>query len=185
MGVPQVDRLDYYGKLAKYLKNYPEKTEFDFTTNEIDFYDDFIKELEAHENIDIVGGVEYLHNCKKYREYFIDKKRLFENSQIDKASENNTYKEADLSNINAVQKVIYLNELGIIDLLRKEHCFMASTNHLAKIITAITGEKQTTIQPYLNALLSDTGAENKHPYYTKKTVEKVQTQLINLGFKPK
>lgn len=91
----------------------------------------------------------------------------------------------DLSNSNAVEKIIYLNELGIIDFLRTKQPFNTSVNSLANVLTAITSEKHTTIQPYLNALLSNTGAENKNPYYTKSTVEKVKNQLMNLGVKPK
>ncbi|WP_394776759.1 hypothetical protein [Flavobacterium sp.] len=83
---------------------------------------------------------------------------------------------------NAVQKIIYLNELGIIDLLRKEHCFATSVNNLAKLISTITDEKPTTIQPYLNALLNQTEAHNKNPYGSISTVEKVKMQLANLGF---
>lgn len=93
-----------------------------------------------------------------------------------------TFPQIDLSESNAVQKIIYLNELGIIDLLRKEPCFKLSVNNLANIITAITGENLTTIQPYLNAMINNTGAENTNPYKTKSTIEKVKTQLIRLGF---
>ena len=93
--------------------------------------------------------------------------------------------ETDLSNSNTVQKIIYLKELGVIDYLLKEPCFITSTNNLAKVITAITGEKMATIQPYLNALISKTDAENNNPYKSEKTVEKVKNHLINLGYKPK
>jgi hypothetical protein len=93
-----------------------------------------------------------------------------------------TFPQIDLSESNAVQKIIYLNELGIIGLLRKEPCFKLSVNNLANIITAITGENLTTIQPYLNAMINNTGAENTNPYKTKSTIEKVKTQLIRLGF---
>jgi hypothetical protein len=93
--------------------------------------------------------------------------------------------ETDLSLSNAVQKIIYLNELGIIDLLRKEPCFATSVNNLAKVITAITGEKHNTIQPYLNVLINKTGQENNNPYKTESTVEKVKNHLLYLGVKPK
>lgn len=108
------------------------------------------------------------------------KKILFE-----KKTDNEPLPKIDLSNSNAVQKIIYLNELGIIELLRKEPCFALSVNNLTNVITAITGEKNTTIQPYLNALLNKTGAENNNPYKTVETVKKVKSQLINLGIKPK
>ena len=93
--------------------------------------------------------------------------------------------EIDLSSSNAVQKIIYLNELGIIDLLKKQPCFATSVNNLTNVITAITGEKHTTIQPYLNVLINRSGHENNNPYKTISTVEKVKNQLLHLGVKPK
>lgn len=96
-----------------------------------------------------------------------------------------TNPEIDLSDANAVQKIIFLNELGVIDFLRAKQPFSTSVNSLATVLTAVTGEKLNTIQPYLNALLSKTGAENNNPYKTISTVEKVKNQLINLGFKLK
>ena len=121
--------------------------------------------------------IQYLQNCIKYREYFIDKKRQCKTEvAIDSFDE---------SQISAVQKVIFLNELGLIDMLREEKCFLLSVNNLAFIISIITKEKQTTIQPYLNYLLSNTGAENNNPYKSQKTVEKVKNKLIQLGFNPK
>ena len=107
MGISQVDRFDYYGKLEKYLKIYPGKSELDFTTNEIDFYNDFIKKLESAENIDLFGGLEYLHNCKKYREFFIDKKRIFENSQNNQ--QNITTNENEVIKLKKINRNLLLN----------------------------------------------------------------------------
>jgi hypothetical protein len=103
-------------------------------------------------------------------------------ANTNQSQQNEIAHDTDLSNTNAVQKIIYLNELGIIDLLKKQPCFAASVNNLATLISAITGEKQTTIQPYLNVLINRTGNENNNPYKTTKTVEKVKNQLILLGF---
>lgn len=101
------------------------------------------------------------------------------------STESDSFKEVDLSGSNLVQKIIYLNELGIIDLLRKEPCFATSVNNLANVITAITGAKHISIQPYLNALLSNTEAENKNPYNSKASVNKVKKHLIDLGVQSK
>lgn len=83
---------------------------------------------------------------------------------------------------NAIQKIIYLSELGVIDFLKSKQPFVSSTNSLATVLSTILGEKITTIQPYLNALSNNSIESNKHPYYSKTSVEKVKKQLINIGF---
>ena len=91
----------------------------------------------------------------------------------------------DLSSTTCVSKLIYLNELGIIELLRKQPCFGNTTNNLASVISAITGENSKTIQSSLNALLNPNTSQKNNPYSTKSTVEKVKYQLIQFGAKPK
>jgi hypothetical protein len=95
------------------------------------------------------------------------------------------FKEIDLSNTSAVQKIIYLNELGIIELLKKEPCFKASVNNLATVLSAITGENIKTLQPILNPMFNKNTAQKNNPYSSKLTVEKVKSQLINLGIQSK
>lgn len=151
-----------------------------------------------NESISVVGGKNVKHSVTnetkiKYDNSFKSFSKILEFiqnqiSEITKLKEKTKLKletEIDLSNSNAVQKIIYLKELGIIDLLRKEPCFALSVNNLTNVITAITGENHKTTQPYLNALLSNTGAENNNPYKSATTVEKVKNQLLNLGVKLK
>lgn len=88
----------------------------------------------------------------------------------------------DLSNTTAVEKIIYLNELGIIDFLRTKTKVGISNGGLASVISAMTGMNPDTIKSSLNRLPKDSEIDNKHPYYTKKTVEKVKTFLTKLGF---
>lgn len=91
----------------------------------------------------------------------------------------------DLPDTTLVQKIIYLNELGIIDLLRKEPSFATSVNNLATVISAITGVKTSTVQPVLNALINNANYSKNYPYNSDSTVIKVKNHLINLGVKPK
>ena len=100
--------------------------------------------------------------------------------QLNSTLEHNTI--IDLSDTSAVKKIIYLNELGIIDFLKKQPCFI-SNNKLSNVLTAITGEKHTTIQPLVNALINDSGQAKHKPYNNKFTVNKVKKQLTDLGFK--
>lgn len=91
----------------------------------------------------------------------------------------------DLSNSTAVEKIIYLNELGIIDFLRAKPEFALSTNLMATVLSAISGENLKTLQPILNPLISKTTAQKNNPYNSQKTVNKVRQTLIDKNIKPK
>ena len=88
----------------------------------------------------------------------------------------------DLSNTKAIDKILYLHKLGIIDLLRNQQPFNTTINSLATILSAITGEKSVTLQPMLNPMLSKKVVDKNNPMNSTKTVEKVESQLINIGF---
>jgi hypothetical protein len=91
----------------------------------------------------------------------------------------------DLSDSSAVKKIIYLNELGMIEFLQKQPCFYA-VNNLATVLSAITGERVTTLQPILNPMLNtNSTAQKNNPYKTGSTVSKVKKQLTDLGFQSK
>jgi len=92
----------------------------------------------------------------------------------------------DFSSTSAQAKLIYLNELGIIDFLRKKEPFKTSVNKLATVLSAITDERATTLQPALNSMLSAySNASEKSPYYSKNAGLKVRKKLIEIGFEVK
>ena len=101
----------------------------------------------------------------------------------EKALLNNAKEEAlDLSDTNASEKTIYLYELGIIEFLRKTPICASSTNKLAEILSAITGENQRTLQSYLNPIINATVDQKKNPYSSKTTVDKVRKQLRDIDY---
>lgn len=78
------------------------------------------------------------------------------------------------------EKLVYLKETGIIDFLKEKYPGV-SHNKLAKLLSAITGEKH--LQPGLNAMEGNQKyTDRKSPYFSKKTVPKVESQLIHWGF---
>jgi hypothetical protein len=91
----------------------------------------------------------------------------------------------DLSDTTAVEKIIYLNELGIIDFLRAKPEFMGSVNLMATFLSAITGSKVVTLQPSLNKLFNGDTEDRNHPYRTQKTVERIKQTFINKNVKSK
>ena len=94
--------------------------------------------------------------------------------------------EVSQNELNAVQKVILLDQLGMIEHLRKLKPIGTSVNAIASVIAKLTNEKKTTIQPYLNQLISDNAlAENKNPYMSKSSVEKIKNLLLAEGIELK
>jgi len=109
-----------------------------------------------------------------YRIEFTDVKNL--NNQMDDVAE-------DLSDSTAAEKIIYLEKLGVIDFLRKMQPFITSTNSLASILSGVTGEKSSTLQSMLNAMISKNVVEKNNPMKSKKTVTKIEGKLRGIGFK--
>ncbi len=109
---------------------------------------------------------------------------VFENFNFIKLEQAESEPE-DLSETSAVQKIIYLNELGIIDFLKSKPEFRGSTNLMATILSSVTGVKANTLQSSLNRLVISDIDDKNHPYATKSTVNKVRQTLISRNIKPK
>lgn len=89
----------------------------------------------------------------------------------------------DYSNSKVNEKVIALNELGIIKFLQENNPIcQTSTNKLAEVLSCLTGENATTLQSYLNPIINSSQTSQKNnPYSNLKTVEKTKNKLINIG----
>jgi hypothetical protein len=88
----------------------------------------------------------------------------------------------DLSDTIGIDKILYLQKLGVIDFLRVQQPFSTSVNSLASVLSVITGEKAGTLQPMLNPMLSKKVDDKNNPLNSKKAVERVEKQLIKIGF---
>lgn len=88
----------------------------------------------------------------------------------------------DLTSTSVVQKIIYLNELGVLDYLREKQPFLNSIHSLAVVLSTITGEKSITIQPILNVLYGQTVIQKNNPYKSQKSVNEVKANLEKIGF---
>jgi hypothetical protein len=108
-----------------------------------------------------------------------------ENEKLESETiESDNYPKLDLSNTFATEKIIFLKELGILDFLREQQPFNTSTNSLATVLSAITGENNLTLQSYINPIFSKETSQKNNPL-KKDKVDNVKTQLIQIGFKPK
>ena len=99
----------------------------------------------------------------------------------EKKNENETINVKDFEDetvmTNGKEKIIYLNELKVIEHLKKEYPLLkTSNNKLASLISKITGQKHSTIQSYINPMLNseDRVNQSNNPYNNKKNVLKVK-----------
>ena len=88
---------------------------------------------------------------------------------------------SDFSNSSAIEKVIYLHKLGVLDFLRKKSPFIHSTNKLAEYLSAITGEKSSTLQSNINPIYSTQTDQNRNPLNKEKPLKTVEKSLILMG----
>lgn len=88
----------------------------------------------------------------------------------------------DYSNSKLTEKIIALNEMGVIDFLKEIEPFNFTTNKLAEFLSLCIGEKASSIQSYINPIINNSD-QTKSPYNTVKTVEKTKQKLIQMGCK--
>ncbi len=138
------------------------------TKKEIDFTNDFSERLYKYTNNYFGNPVKTI----ELQDYFFEI-----------TNENNLVEASAKINISASEKIIYLEKLGIINFLKEQEPFISSTNLFAKALSFITGEKQSTMQSYLNPMLSKTSNQKNNPLSNLKKVEIAKEQLINIGYK--
>jgi hypothetical protein len=88
----------------------------------------------------------------------------------------------DLSDNKGTEKIIMLNELGLLDFLREKQPFNVSINSLASAISGFTGIKQKTVQSYINPIFSKEVNQKNNPLNSEKTVSKINQKLISIGY---
>jgi hypothetical protein len=152
----------------------------------VNFHD--ISEGEAI--IDDIANQWYEEKILRDHYWYFKEFQSFLNERLEEITKDNQPQQPepeplDLSKTSAVEKIIYLNELGIIDFLKLKPEFTLSTNLMATILSAITDVKATTLQTSLNRLISNDITDKNHPYRTQKTVDKVRQTLVNKNIKPK
>lgn len=89
----------------------------------------------------------------------------------------------DYSESNNISKIIFLQKLGLIEYMRSLSPFNTSINSLANALSGATGIKPSTIQPMLNAMLSEGTSDKNNPLKSTKTVNVVLNKLANIGYK--
>lgn len=105
-------------------------------------------------------------------------KELIENESIQR----NEPEVIDLSDTKDIDKILYLQKLGIIDFLRGQQPFTSVPDKVSQILSAITGIKIDSIRPMVRPIINNDLDDSKNPLNSKNAVGRVQKQLINIGF---
>lgn len=204
-----VYEANYKQRLNEFYLLYPDASETDFLNEELQLLNTFIyekdyiidKELNyvhpikiktfgfEKRSINELIGFEMVKKIefsqKKKIEFIKTKIEIQQKGIIDKSNNKSLKNEIyiDYSDNTDAEKIVFMNELGIVDYLRQKQPFNTSTNKLAEVISAFTGIKQTTAQSYLNPILS--GIESKNNPLTPVNLSKVKEKLIRMGYIPK
>lgn len=160
-----------------YKKRLREYTEDDKTNafTEIEFIESEISQITFHS--------ENFENTNYHQDLMLgfEKKLKFLQKKKDKYySETNFQEILDLSDSNAKEKIVFLNEFKIIDFLKENSEFSTSTNRLATLLSAITGEKAETLQSYLNPMASKHTDQKNNPYKNEKLVKRVKSKIASI-----
>lgn len=84
----------------------------------------------------------------------------------------------DYSDSSLTEKIIALNELGVLGYLKKEYPInQESIHNLAKVVSYLTGMKTESVYPLIYPLDNERNNQSKNPYNSAKTVEKVKNKL--------
>ena len=204
-------KIEVYRYLKyKFIELYPEKVNrLNYSTNFLDerlidrnislssfyyksFEDDSTFKTKLRKAIDrfwLINSISQIESeVERLRDFNIELDELLieqlclEKTKAENQIQNETDVVYDLSDSKIVHKLIYLNELGIIDYLMKSKPFDTSINKLATILSAIIGEKPNSIQPALNTMIMDKDCMDKNnPYFNEKNKVLVRQNLINIG----
>lgn len=182
-----------YPDLLDYFKNLNEDNdEINFVNSEIRLVNEYIKPVVESKKTELeqIGVLDFRNEMIKkslssYHKIILFLETKKKELEIQTPQTIIEPEPLDLSKTSAVEKIIYLNELGIIDFLRAKPEFMGSTNLMATFLSAITDEKATTLQTSLNRLINNDTDDKNHPYKAIGTVNKIKQTFINKNIKHK
>jgi hypothetical protein len=178
-------KSDYPNLIENYIERHIDNDEINFIDSEIRLIKEYIRPVIESQKTEL-EEMRILDLRKTFVESDLssyNKIISFLETRKSELEPESTLSEAvDMSDTSAVEKIIFLNELGIIDYIRTKSKIGISNSSLSSVLSGITGIKPETIKPSLNRLSSNDIIDNKHPYYTTKTVHKIKTLLNKLGF---
>jgi hypothetical protein len=199
-----VYKKTYNKRLEDFKNEFIDTDEISFITDELDegiynykfkefnsdYFDNEIisrhEKLKKQINNSLIKRFEYLCQRAKENSFDLVYNKRIETYSLERIKQLLEVKKqdslTDYSNSKLTEKIIALNEAGILDFLRNKEPFNLSVNSLAEFLSLCLGEKTTSIQSYINAIINKSD-QSKSPYNTEKTVKKVKQKLIQIGLK--
>ena len=124
---------------------------------------------------------EEFNTRKKYVEIGLNKLNILLDNQVAPQDANVT---PDLNTLKSRTKILLLQELGVLDFLKKKEPFMNSTN-LAKLIAELISGKNDDVNSVYNSIRTDLSyvTHKKHPKspYTKPQIKIVNSTLSSFS----
>lgn len=138
-----------------------------------DFYLDKKKRIHIDINSSVINNLHYsFDKIIRYIEYEINNLKS-ENEYLDNIPIETKGR--------IIDKVIYLNELGIIDFFKTKPPYNTSINKIAEVISLLIDEKRASIQPYINDLINKNEHSKNYPYNSQNKVNNIKKDLIERG----
>ena len=110
-------------------------------------------------------------------------KLIQENKKSDEIDFEEVYEDVrTIKTHKAPTKVLFLNELGIIDFLAKKRCFITNPNALCKALGHATNEKESTLYRNIKPLIDKGYGQDRNPYNNDTNVKYVKNTLNQIGF---
>ena len=97
-------------------------------------------------------------------------------------SKKTTEVEIDHEDSSIKERIVILNEIGIIDFLRSKEGVSVNANMISNLLSIVLKEKKVSIQPGINAIISNLEENNNYPLRNKELLKKVKSKLIQIGF---
>ena len=184
-----VYKKTYNKRLEDFKNEFIDTDEISFITDELDegiynykfkefnldYYDKEIisrhEKLKKQINNSLIKRFEYLCQRAKENSFDLVYNKSLETYSLERIKQLLEVKKqdflSDYSNSKLTEKIIALNEAGILDFLRNKEPFNFSVNSLAEFLSLCLGEKTTSIQSYINPIINKSDP-SKSPYNTKK-----------------
>lgn len=194
----KVYQSNYASRLYNFKESYFDTAEIDFIKQELDTgifktkIDIFVTDKNVSKQIEfsLKRRFEYLQSRARANSYnlifnqidnAISKKEKFSLELIEQPLE--PKKEdvlIDYSDSTPKQKLIALNELGIIKFLRDTEPFNENISKMSEALSLITGIKADNLRSSITPMMQENNIQRNNPYNNKNNVSEVVKKLIEI-----
>jgi len=188
-------KFTFSRRKQKFIESFPDYDDYDFLMHEFNqgifTFNRNYMDPKMLLQIEASLRKRYIFLKEKAEELGYSVELLNDNSvkliQENKKSDNINFEEEheDVGTIKthkAPVKVLFLNELGIIDFLAKKRCFITNTNALCKALGHATNEKEGTLYRNIRPLIDKGYGQDRNPYNNDTNVKYVKNTLNQIGF---